>query len=282
MDRAASSYVPRVEQLDAVDLDKEVTGVLKDQLLNIFKFSGNSFLASWEPELELFLKIMIWKFSVMKNYATFGHQLLGLKFGGKFNSRKAWLLAFIMFGSKYLQSRSIEIANLTSSRSSKDMVHKTTRYVEVSVHVLNLVNFLIFLRKGLYPTLAYRLLGLTIVPIEPGKSRTIGYSYMTRELLWHGFAELLAFTLPLVNYHYLKRKIGSLIFTKEPVEAMDACLDHNTLCSLCEEPPILPYKIGCPHIFCYYCIKAQMIADSQFECNVCGFPSRGSIQLVKM
>ncbi|XP_071455478.1 peroxisome biogenesis factor 2 isoform X2 [Hetaerina americana] len=241
-----------------------------------------SFLTQWEPELDLLLKLLIWKFSVIKHNATFGHQLLGLKYGGKYSYNKAWLFALIKFGSKYLDSRSIEISSLTSSRTSKDLIHKTTRYLNMGVQLFSLINFLVFLRKGIYPTFTYRLLGLRMVPIDPGKRRSIGYSFMMRELLWHGFVELLAVTLPLINFRYVKRKIFRLFAGKKSVKPKDATLDKNSLCALCSEPPILPHVIGCPHIFCYYCIKAQMTADPQFECNVCGFSSEDSIQPVKM
>lgn len=46
----------------------------------------------------------------------------------------------------------------------------------------------------MYPTLADRFLGIKYAPIK-NLNRNVGYSYMTRELLWHGFM--------VSNYHSL-------------------------------------------------------------------------------
>jgi len=47
------------------------------------------------------------------------------------------------------------------------------------------LNFLLFLQQGKYPTLTQRLLSLSQ---ESTRKRNIEYTYMTRELLWHGFS----------------------------------------------------------------------------------------------
>jgi hypothetical protein len=52
----------------------------------------------------------------------------------------------------------------------------------------SLVNLLAFLPEGKHPTLVDRVLGLQPVSVAPSdRGRAVGYSYMTRELLWHGF-----------------------------------------------------------------------------------------------
>lgn len=58
-------------------------------------------------------------------------------------------------------------------------------WLEVSLQVANIINFLIFLHKGRYPTLTDRLVNLQPVSAV-NQSRVVGYSYITRELLWHG------------------------------------------------------------------------------------------------
>lgn len=85
----------------------------------------------------------------------------------------------------------------------------------------------------------------------------------------------MGFTLPLVNYHYVKRqcryavnymmgaKSRQLRKQEKPVLAV------NTTCAYCDERPTLPYHMGCIHIFCYYCLKGNMLADEQFECPQC-------------
>lgn len=60
--------------------------------------------------------------------------------------------------------------------------------LQLAVNVLkaaSFFNFLLFLQQGKYPTLAQRFLGLSL---ESTRTRNIEYTYMTRELLWHGFS----------------------------------------------------------------------------------------------
>lgn len=47
------------------------------------------------------------------------------------------------------------------------------------------LNLLLFLHQGKYPTLTQRFLSLSQ---ESTRKRNIEYTYMTRELLWHGFS----------------------------------------------------------------------------------------------
>jgi len=50
---------------------------------------------------------------------------------------------------------------------------------------VSFLNFLLFLQQGKYPTLVQRFLSLSQ---ESTRKRNIEYTYMTRELLWHGFS----------------------------------------------------------------------------------------------
>lgn len=59
-------------------------------------------------------------------------------------------------------------------------------WLDTAVRIASIANFIIFLQSGVYPTLADRLIGLRPVSVS-SSGRVVGYSYMTRELLWHGF-----------------------------------------------------------------------------------------------
>ncbi|KAG8238545.1 hypothetical protein J437_LFUL018072 [Ladona fulva] len=282
MEECNSSFVPRVTQLDALELDGEIVHILKNKFMNSVKYSGVRFLNSWEPELELFLKCLLWKFSAAKSNATFGQQLLGIKFRDESSCKKVWLLAAIVFGTKYIHSRSIEVSNLAQKREAKDIVHRITRYIEIGILISKLINFLKFLHEGKYPSLGHRVARLTVVPIDPGKRRTVGYSFMTREILWHGFIEFLSFTLPLINYHYIKRRVCRLFLNETPVIQQRVKFTLSTQCPVCDQFPVLPQTIGCTHIYCYYCIAATLTADPNFECTACGHYPRGSFKPVEM
>jgi hypothetical protein len=60
-------------------------------------------------------------------------------------------------------------------------------WADMIFQLANFVNLLVFLTEGKHPTLVDRILGLEPVSVAPpGQDRTVGYSCMTRELLWHG------------------------------------------------------------------------------------------------
>lgn len=61
------------------------------------------------------------------------------------------------------------------------------------------LNLLLFLQQGIYPTLAERFLSLSQ---ESTRKRNIGYTYMTRELLWHSFSVCNVFTYNFLIHIY--------------------------------------------------------------------------------
>merc|ERR1719431_2341855 len=93
---------------------------------------------------------------------------------------------------------------------------------------IKIVNSLFFLRQGIYPSLATLMFDLRPVStIE--ESRSIGYSYMSRELLWSTFTELLIFLVPLLNSSRLKshltKKFSSLLGKPAtPLSLSQCCL----------------------------------------------------------
>ncbi|XP_021930830.1 peroxisome biogenesis factor 2 isoform X2 [Zootermopsis nevadensis] len=219
--------------------------------------------------------------SVNKICGTFGQQLLSVRYGREFNKNKAYLLAVLTIGSKYLKQRSHEIASATRNPSMSEKVKLLFQWADKTIQVASLVNLLMFLSEGKHPTLADRILGLQPVSLAPsGQSRTVGYSYMTRELLWHGFIELLIFAVPLVNYHALKRRASNLFLWRK--KDNDNRGVTFTKCAECNETPVLPHHMGCSHIFCFYCIKANHLADEKYECPLCGFTADDATSVIPL
>ncbi|CAB1349930.1 unnamed protein product [Coregonus sp. 'balchen'] len=70
--------------------------------------------------------------------------------------------------------------------------------------VANLINFLVFLRKGRHPSLTERILGIRAVFSKPQVVRGVAFQYMNGELLWYSFAEFLIFLLLLLNVRKIK------------------------------------------------------------------------------
>ncbi|XP_049767131.1 peroxisome biogenesis factor 2 [Schistocerca cancellata] len=282
MGSSRSDDVTRVTQLDAVDLDKEIAAVMKNQILTVTKFMKVGFLGRWEPEIEAALSYIIWKLSVEKNHTTFGMQLLGTRFAGQPNRQRLVMLAVLTIGSRYFKHRWPDI-----SRQWKlgPQAQRAVDWIETTVLILQFLNLLLFLHQGRYPTLTSRLLGLHVEPVRV--TRRVGYSFMVRELLWHSFSEILNLALPLINtitirrwFNWLRRSRGTSGRYQQPI--VNPVFTTTTRCAVCNEPPIQPQCIGCTHIFCYYCVQANVLADPQFECPLCGFCSDGTVRNVPL
>ncbi|CAJ0967407.1 unnamed protein product [Ranitomeya imitator] len=117
-------------------------------------------------------------------------------------------------------------------------------------------------KQGKFATLTERLLGIRSVFKKPQDVRQVGFDFMNREILWHGFAEFLIFLLPLVNTQKLKSKLFSWCRPVRGLRLADPSV--ATICKeccLCGEWPTMPHTIGCTHVFCYYCIKSNYMAD---------------------
>lgn len=282
MGSTRTQNVARVTQLDAVDLDKEVAAVMKNQILTVTKFMKVGFVGRWEPEIEAALSYIIWKLSVEKNHSTFGMQLLGTRFASRPNRQRLVMLAVLTIGSRYFKHRWPDI-----SRHWKlgPQVQRAFDWVETSLMILQFLNLLVFLQQGRYPTLASRLLGLRVEPVR--MTRRVGYSFMARELLWHSFSEVLALALPLINISVIRRWFNRLrrsqdLSGRDQQPVVDPIFTTTTRCAVCNEPPIRPQCIGCSHVFCYYCVQANILADPQFECPLCGFHSDGTVRNVSL
>ncbi|EDO33162.1 predicted protein, partial [Nematostella vectensis] len=139
------------------------------------------------------------------------------------------------------------------------LVWKIWRFLYVGEKILqfaSMINFLVFLQKGRYQSLLERLLGIHHVFEQRQSLRQVSFEFMTRELLWHGFAEFLFFLLPLINVHKLKNLIMRQ-FTRPALPSSPNVKVAFHQCSICSEPPTAPHQGACEHVFCYYCIKVS-------------------------
>lgn len=133
-----------------------------------------------------------------------------------------------------------------------------------------------------------------------------GFIVSTKQLtcicIWPTFLiqEVLVYLLPLINYHKVKRFVYKVNPFSTPLSfariqnATNISIETN--CAYCREMPVLPHHMGCMHIFCYMCLKVSFvipetiykslhnlilqgnqIADSKFECPVCGYSSHSMI-----
>ncbi|CAL1596804.1 unnamed protein product [Knipowitschia caucasica] len=283
----AVNPVLRISQLDALELDSSLEQLMWSQFSLCFQNLRPGLLTPVEPELRALLQLLLWKFTLYPNSATVGQSILNVRYHNSLSaspryrplSRRQKLgLAFLTAGPRWLQERSHNLLvalGLGPGGSERETVRNGVRncfsFISSVIQFSSLLNFLVFLQKGQHPVLAERIVGAKAVFSKPNVVRDISYQYMNRELLWHGFAEFLIFFLPLINTNKMKTMLYSTLFGKTMPRDNNANGEMVWKeCGFCGEWPTLPHTVGCRHVFCYYCIKSQSIADADLTCPKCG------------
>ncbi|NXS91736.1 PEX2 factor, partial [Jacana jacana] len=271
--------VLRISQLDALELNKALEQLVWSQFTSCFHGFKPGVLARFEPEVKALLWLILWRFTIYSRNATVGQAILNIQYKNNFSQtekyqalskhQKLWYL-ILTVGGRWLEERSYDLCSHRQLQSFCRVKH----YISFGaglVKLCGLVNFLIFLQKGNFATLTERVLGIRSVFCKPQSVRQVGFEYMNRELLWHGFAEFLIYLLPLVNLQKLKLKLSSWSLPVAGLpEGANPLAAEGRECSLCGDWPTLPHTIGCPHLFCYYCIKSNYLVDMYFTCPKCG------------
>ncbi|XP_060654033.1 peroxisome biogenesis factor 2 [Drosophila nasuta] len=273
---AKNKYVPRVNQVDAIYLNKDITRMIRDNLLENLQAISPVLFIKIQPELDLLIQSAIWFGSVGKRCSTFGQQLLVLAYDAEKLTVSRLVLHFAL----------TVLPGYVKSWEERRLSHRVEwfsqaiTWAENSALVLNVLNYFRFLKTGRKPTLIDFMLGLDYISLRNNQRRDIGYKYLTRELLWGGFMEILGLLLPIINFRKINRLLKAGFFGNESQggwrresiarEPIAAKMLVNTSCSYCGERPTLPHHIGCGHIYCYYCLSANLLTDANFGCTKCG------------
>lgn len=271
-------YVQRVSQLDARDLDRELHSLLQEQVTKTFKYVKPRYWSAVEPELDAILQLIVLGFSATKFHATVGQQLLNIKYRDEKTLKSPTnkrLLVFVagLVGAHWLKAREDYLTLwLSSWPNTRKVISRTLEWSEITIRSAMVANLLWFLLAGKFPLPVERILGLRQIPASPQNIRQVSYEYLNRELLWHGFAEFLAFLVPLVNIKRLINKVCRWLplVIDDPTSESQRTREDLTHCGICDQSPTLPHCIGCRHVFCYYCIKSNVLSDSNYRCPKCG------------
>jgi len=265
-----------VSQLDAIRLDDEITEILQSQFMKIFILFKTDFVEKFKPEIEAFLHLLIFRFSIFMSGGTYGNRLQNLIYRDErtkqtISQTQKLLFGLLSIGMKWMWNRlnRISIAGGWADYAETDWQRQTwslLALLETLYKATYLINLIVFLFNGKYPTLINRLLSIRLVYARPSMIRRVSFEYMNRQLVWHGFTEFLLFLMPLLNFESLKRKFQSKWSTKRQTGKAQV----NHLCAICSESAFSPYVSNCEHLFCYYCLKVGCMNDQNFTCPLCG------------
>ena len=270
----AAESVLRVSQLDATELDDELSYLLQHQFLGIFKSLPLRLISRFKPELKLFIRWLIWKYSVHESNHTFGQKMMDLHYstgkGGPLALRHRIGLFLILVIAEWLKER-FDVLLSFATQAPPSSLQKALDRITACIKGLSLLNFVLFLLYGSYPTVKERLLGLTMSPSRPQALRQLSYEYMNREILWHGFSEFIFYILPHFNLFALRNWLRRTLRLAQDKDA-DLQVANFEQCAFCEGSPTMPHISECGHVYCYYCLRANCLADSTFPCSVCSRP----------
>lgn len=279
-------YVPRISQLDSLFLNNEAYSMIKTQLLSAVKYTGQSFVTKLEPEIDALLQYVVLKYTIEKGRSSVGQQLLYIKYEDTVTTQRLRNYVLVLVLGKWIRHR---VGFITYSATKNENIKEATSHIvnviEIVYKAIEVINLLVFLYKGSYPSFLERVFGLRHVSSDPDSVRKISYEYFTRELLWHGFAELLAFILPLINLQYFHSIVRKLVPSlseenSEPSDDSGPTFVLQTTCVVCNSHPILPHSFGCQHLACYFCIHSSYSSDPSFTCPLCGHQIENKVQIV--
>lgn len=232
------AYVGRVDQLDALDLDFELSQQLKNKLRQACQTLPEWLLVKILPQAELLLELSLNILTILGTQSSVGQKLLGLKLVDDIPRWKLVLWIGLDILPKYLPS--IPQQKITM----------------MTLSLAKVINLLIFLHQGHYPTLSRRLLKINLTRSSSNQEsrNDVGYDYLSREVFWNIGMQMLAFILPLINWNFMASKRSRIISNP-----------GSSQCCICLGQLICAHQSNCQHHFCYYCLASNMSST----CPIC-------------
>lgn len=265
----------RVHQLDSVHLQDELVDTFVKQMADCCKYCFYGTFSRFRPELKASVNILLLHQSLLRQNATFPQAMLGLRYSG---SRKRIIVYIVLYVLSRWYSERHELINKllsTVANLNSGTLAKAGKWLDVCLKTFAILNFLAFLLQGRYPTVLERVVGMTVSLSRPKQFQAPSYEITNQELLWHGFTEFVMCVLPFVNLIAVKNWFNRLMVSEYVPEAVRRRVQDVrrgvSACAECGDIPTMPYSAEtCRHVFCYYCISANKMADSNYACPVCG------------
>ena len=274
--------VLRVTQLDGEQIDTQLFNVIKSEVKSALLTKPFTLLLHFEPEINAIIRYILWKISLGRDSvsSTLGQAMLNterLFQNNNLNStKKKWhmCVVILIFWVKERESTLTRLLELTLRFCKKDFYVDTIKNylskVETFVYLLSLLNFLMFIKNGVYSTLLDRVFQWRYFFKSNPSPRYIDYDYMKQEMRRQIITETIIAILPLINFAKLFDVIQTQYFKIcGRTYQSEVNLHESFMCSICREKAINPYTSHCKHIFCYYCVKGNMDNITDFTCPVC-------------
>lgn len=246
----------RAAQLDSLLLDDEIQSILKQWIESFLSIIDEILKYKSQYEIKAAVRLLSMAIPLLFQRQTLGMNIQGLTFAaGKLKIILLLSVEFIlaMIDESPMALRSMELLDW-----------------------VRLLNFVLFLRNGRYPTILHRCLRMEMKLITGGEDsqQLIDFDYMNRQLLWQALTETCLMIVPVI-----KRYTGGAIswLQLKPTNRLTVLLENQEaekgICFICHHPkPAMLQKMEkCSHAFCYYCLaKCRLQSGGRKNaCPVC-------------
>ncbi|KAE8657611.1 Peroxisome bioproteinsis protein 2 [Hibiscus syriacus] len=197
--------ISRVNQFDAARLDVEMSAMLKEQLVKVFSSMKPGMLFQYEPELDTFLELLIWRFSIWVDKPTPGIALMNLRYRderameirgndrtglegpGLTITQKMWY-CIAAVGGQYIGARLQSFSAFRRWGDSEQRGWNLMQQIEWLYKAASFGNLLIFLYTGRYRNLIERALRARLVYASPNMNPAVSFEYMNHQAIIHKLA----------------------------------------------------------------------------------------------
>ncbi|KAK8864373.1 hypothetical protein IAR55_001621 [Kwoniella newhampshirensis] len=234
----AQAHAPRVNQLDADELDSALVSMLSEKVGRSLDNFKSSLSMSLKPEMELVIKLLILRYGIWDPLilSSPGAKLQNLKLTSSHSrhpSKRILLLYLLLhppifptylFGRIRIHALSRQWPDLPNHDWRKK-AWKLLGRVEAAARIWEAIGWGWFLWDGRYPSLLMRILRLRLVPSQKHLTRLVSYEFMNRQLVWGAFTEFVMFSVPLLpplpaflTPSALVAPLQSLLSPPEPID----------------------------------------------------------------
>ncbi|WVR07023.1 hypothetical protein IAU60_004062 [Kwoniella sp. DSM 27419] len=251
--RPSFGTAPRVNQVDADDLDSALVAMLSEKLSRSLDNLKSILSITVKPELELVIKLLLFRYGVWDASirSSPGAKLQNLKLvsdRSKSISRRTLLLYLLLHPPVFPTYLITRIRQYALSKQWPDLPNhdwrkkawKVLGRIENAARAWELAGWGWFLYDGRYPSLLMRLLGLRLVPSQPHLARLVSYEFMNRQLVWGAFTEFAMFAVPLLPPIPAYLKPSSILSPLGHLFSQHTPIDYDSLAAL----PLTPRDGG--------------------------------------
>ncbi|KAI3636294.1 hypothetical protein MIR68_005646 [Amoeboaphelidium protococcarum] len=282
-------FADRVSQLEGLQLDREI----QDLFVGEFKQLSylNRALYKFTPEITLLVRGALLSY-LFKSGARWGDAMQNVepvrRADGSFLSPGTlrWYAIYLSILPWIRERIQLYIQSEGWSDYARDewqrIVWTWWNRAEKLLDLCHLLNFILFLRNGIYRSLVHRCLGIVMYKSDIDAARALDLEYVNRLMVWTSLGEFATFILPLINVGRIRSIIGifrqsqsdrlSTLQLKQlkqlPSDLCGFCVirhEHKTgnTTSIADLSQISSRKyvivnayvsVKCGHSFCYACL----------------------------